>query len=83
MCSYMHEWFCLNLAVISRQSEMQQNLDENDVSGFVDSVQMALAVDADLDAHYGKETGYKTILHLALEEDDGEPYVEELLRVTF
>ncbi len=41
---------------------------------------MALAVDANLDHVYGKESGYKTILHLALEEDDGEPYVDELLR---
>ena len=39
-------------------------------------------VDADLNRQYGKESGHKTILHLALEEDDGEPYVDALLEVT-
>ncbi len=30
---------------------------------------------------YGQEAGFKTILQLAIEEDDGAPYVEELLKV--
>ena len=29
-----------------------------------------------------RESGNKTILHLALEEDDGEPYVDALLAVS-
>ena len=37
--------------------------------------------DVDFNAHYGAESGYKTILHLALEEDDGLPYLEELILV--
>lgn len=64
-------------------SELLQNLDENNVAGFVEAVQMGLAVDFDWEQHYGKESGSKTILQLALEEDDGEPYVAELLRVSF
>ena len=41
---------------------------------------MGVTIDADLNSPYGKESGNKTILHLALEEEDGEPYVEELLK---
>ncbi len=46
----------------------------------MDAVNLAVATDVALEDPYGKEAGHKTILHLALEEDDGEPYVEELLR---
>lgn len=34
-----------------------------------------------LDVPYGKDSGFKTILHLALEMEDGELYVEELIKV--
>ena len=61
---------------------MLQTLDENDVTGFQQTVRVAGDVDADLNKQYGKESGHKTILHLALEEDDGEPYVDALLEVT-
>jgi hypothetical protein len=56
-------------------------LDENNVAGFCDYVRIASEVGADLNQPYGKESGFKTILHLALEEEDGEPYVRELLKV--
>ena len=36
----------------------------------------------DFNTNYGAESGYKTLLHLALEEDDGLPYVEELIDVS-
>ena len=37
-----------------------------------------LTIDYDLDQNYGKEVGYKTILHLALDEDDHDTtrYIE-------
>ncbi len=62
------------------QHELKETLDDNNVEGFVDAVNLAVATDVALEDPYGKEAGHKTILHLALEEDDGEPYVEELLR---
>jgi len=63
------------------QHDLKETLDDNNVPGFIDAINAALAADFNLDQPYGKEAGSKTILHLALEEDDGEPYVEELLKV--
>ncbi len=63
------------------QRELKENLDDNNVGGFVEAVNLAVDEDVSLEEAYGREAGHKTILHLALEEDDGEPYVEELLRV--
>ena len=62
------------------QQELLQTLDEDNVAGFADAVAMGLAVDVDWEYLYGKESGFKTILQLALEEDDGEPYVAELIK---
>ncbi|TRY68237.1 hypothetical protein TCAL_06841 [Tigriopus californicus] len=61
-------------------NELLQTLDENDLRGFEKTILIAGDVGADLNYQYGKETNYKTILHLALEEDDGEPYVDALLK---
>ena len=44
-------------------------------------VKIAQEIGFNLDDVYGVESGNKTILHLALEEDDGLPYCEELIKV--
>ena len=58
-----------------------QSLEDDDLDNFTNYISAALESGADLNHQYGGESGYKTILHLALEEDDGLPYVEELLKV--
>lgn len=63
------------------QSELLQNLDENDLKGFTALLRGAAEANLDLNEPYGPESGHKTILHLALEEDDGVEYAEELLKV--
>ena len=50
---------------------------------FRDLLQVSKNIDYDLNTPYGPELSQKTILHLALEEEDGFPYVEELLLVSF
>lgn len=65
------------------QNELQEALDENDLRGFRALLDDAKHTGHNLDASYGAESSHKTILHLALEEDDGYPYVEELLIVSF
>ena len=42
---------------------------------------MAQDIGLNFDENYGLESGNKTILQLALEEDDGAPYCEALLQV--
>ena len=60
---------------------MFEALDNNDLRGFAAQVRIGQEIGADLNEPYGNEAGYKTILQLAIEEDDGAPYVEELLKV--
>ena len=64
------------------QSELFEALDENDLDGFTTQVKVAQEINANLDEPYGLESGNKTILHLALEEDDGFPYCQALIQVT-
>lgn len=68
----------INKAQIAK--ELLESLDDNDVHGFSRNLENACKIEANLDELYGAESGHKTILHLALEEDDGQPYVAELLR---
>ena len=63
------------------QAELLQSLEDDDLHNFTNYISAAQESGADLNHQYGGESGYKTILHLALEEDDGLPYVEELLKV--
>lgn len=63
------------------QEEILEALDDNNLRIFSELLVSAKQHDVDFNAHYGAESGYKTILHLALEEDDGLPYVEELILV--
>ena len=63
------------------QSELFETLDNMDFRGFAAQVRIAQEIGADLNEMYGQETGYKTILQLAIEEDEGAQYVEELLKV--
>ena len=60
---------------------MSEALDEKDLRIFRELVKSSVNYDYDLNTQYGPEVGFKTILHLALEEEDGFPYVEELLSV--
>ena len=62
---------------------MSEALDEKDLRIFRELVKSSANYDYDLNTQYGPEVGFKTILHLALEEEDGFPYVEELLSVRF
>ena len=62
---------------------MSEALDEKDLRIFRELVKSSVNYDYDLNTQYGPEVGFKTILHLALEEEDGFPYVEELLLVRF
>ena len=62
---------------------MSEALDEKDLRIFRELVKSSVNYDYDLNTQYGPEVGFKTILHLALEEEDGLPYVEELLLVRF
>ena len=57
-------------------------LDDNNLRIFSELLDSAVQHGVDFNAHYGSESGYKTILHLALEEDDGLPYVEDLIQVS-
>ena len=57
-------------------------MDEKDLRIFKELVKSAVKHNHDLNSLYGSEVGYKNILHLALEEEDGFPYVEELLIVS-
>ena len=65
------------------QSELQRCLEDNDFRGFTDALESARDIDYDLDQNYGKEVGYKTILHLALDEDDHDTtrYIEGQSRI--
>ena len=63
------------------QSELLEALDEDDLPGFTTQVKIAQEIGANFEEVYGLESGNKTILHLALEEDDGLPYCEELIKV--
>ena len=63
------------------QSELLEALDEDDLPGFTTQVKIAQEIGANFEEVYGVESGNKTILHLALEEDDGLPYCEELIKV--
>ena len=63
------------------QSELFETLDNNDIRGFTAQVRIAREIGADFNEPYGQETGYKSILQLAIEEEDGALYVEELLKV--
>ena len=60
---------------------MARCLEDNDFRGFTDALESAREIDYDLDQNYGKEVGYKTILHLALDVDDHDTtrYIEALL----
>ena len=49
--------------------------------GFTAQVKISQEIGFNLDDVYGVESGNKTILHLALEEDDGLLYCEELIKV--
>ena len=60
---------------------MLEALDEDDLPGFTTQVKIAQEINANFEEVYGVESGNKTILHLALEEDDGLPYCEELIKV--
>ena len=71
----------LKIPICHFQAELLQSLEDNDLEGFATYVGAASEAGADLNHQYGAESGFKTILHLALEEDDGLPYVEELLKV--
>ena len=66
----------------SFQSELLEALDEDDLPGFTTQVKVAQEIGSNFEELYGVESGNKTILHLALEEDDGLPYCEELIQVT-
>ncbi len=70
------------LCLTFNQNELSEALDEKDLRVFKELVKSAIQHDYDLNSQYGPEVGYKTILHLALEEEDGLPYVEELLKVS-
>ena len=67
--------------MLNVQSELARCLEDNDFRGFTDALESAREIDYDLDQNYGKEVGYKTILHLALDEDDHDTtrYIEALL----
>ena len=62
---------------------MSEALDEKDLRVFRELVKSSVKYGYDLNTQYGPEVGFKTILHLALEEEDGFPYVEELLLVSY
>ena len=53
-------------------------MEDNDFKGFKDALDSAIDIGHSLDNQYGKEVGYKTILHLALDEDDHDTtrYIE-------
>ena len=74
-------FICIYYAPFFVQEEILEALDDNNLRIFSELLVSAKQHDVDFNAHYGAESGYKTILHLALEEDDGLPYVEELILV--
>ena len=63
------------------QSELARCLEDNDFRGFEDALESAVDIGYDLNESYGKEVGYKTILHLALDEDDHD--TTRYIKVTF
>lgn len=62
-------------------NELSEALEEKDLKIFKELVKSSLRYEYDLNTLYGPEVGYKTLLHLALEEEDGYPFAEELLMV--
>ena len=64
------------------QNELSEALDEKDIRIFRELVKSSVNHGYDLNTQYGPEEGFKTILHLALEEEDCLPFVEELLLVS-
>ena len=60
---------------------MSEALDEKDLRVFRELVKSSVKYGYDLNTQYGPEVGFKTILHLALEEEDGFPFAEDLLLV--
>ena len=58
-----------------------QSLEDDDLHNFTNYISAAQESGADLNHQYGGESGYKTILHLALDEDDHDTtrYIEALL----
>ena len=79
--SIFNVFFIYILRTFFVQEEILEALDDNNLRIFSELLVSAKQHDVDFNAHYGAESGYKTILHLALEEDDGLPYVEELILV--
>ena len=75
---------------MSFQNELHEAIDELDekhdkalnLKIFRDLLEVSKRIDYDLNTPYGPELSHKTILHLALEEEDGFPYAEELLLVS-
>ncbi len=63
------------------QNDLLESLDGNEERRFELLLGSVEEVGLNLDNPYGSESGFKTILHLALEEDDGLPYIEALLDV--
>ena len=80
--SFFFRFILFRSKTILTQSELLQSLEDNDLNGFIAQLNNAKGAGADLNQQYGGESGFKTILHLALEEDDGLPYMEELLKVS-
>jgi len=58
--------------------EVQRTLDENDLRHFQEVVSHAVDQGININLPY-KSAGNKTILQLAFEEEDGEPYIDHLL----
>ena len=79
----LKDFSVLFLILLILQNELSEALDEKDLRVFRELVKSSVNYQYDLNTQYGPEVGYKTILHLALEEEDGFPYVEELLLVRY
>jgi len=71
----------MHLIFLIFQSELFEALENSDFQSFASNVQIGREIGIDFDDIYGQESGYKTILQLAIEEDDGLPYVQELVKV--
>ncbi|XP_023346076.1 uncharacterized protein LOC111715063 [Eurytemora carolleeae] len=63
-------------------AEIARCLEDNELDEFRAQVLAAEDIDYDLNTQYGKEVGYKTILHLAIDEDDHDTleYIDILLQ---
>ena len=61
--------------------EVHRTLDENDLRHFQEVVSHAVDQGININLPY-KSAGNKTILQLAFEEEDGEPYIDHLLSVS-